>query len=47
VLQRISERLANQVLDLMPRLWKTKFCHHTMKSDLALLGNDGLEWPQT
>jgi hypothetical protein len=38
VLQRISEHPASHVLDLMPRLWKTKFSHDPMKSDLALPG---------
>jgi hypothetical protein len=28
VLQRISEHPASQVLDLTPRLWKTKFSHN-------------------
>ena len=37
VLQRISEHPASQVLDLTPRLWKTRFSHHPMKSDLALV----------
>jgi len=36
VLQRISEHPASQVIDLTPRLWKTKFAHDPMKSDLAL-----------
>jgi hypothetical protein len=38
VLQRISEHPASQVLDLTPRLWRTKFSHNPMKSDLALAG---------
>jgi hypothetical protein len=38
VLQRISEHPASQVLDLTPRLWKTKFSNNPMKSDLALAG---------
>jgi hypothetical protein len=38
VLQRISEHPASQVLDLTPRLWKTKFSHNPIKSDLALAG---------
>jgi hypothetical protein len=38
VLQRISEHPASQVLDLTPRLWKTKFAHNPIKSDLALAG---------
>jgi transposase len=36
VLQRISEHRASQVIELTPRVWKTKFSHHPMKSDLAL-----------
>ena len=36
VLQRISEHPASQVIDLTPRVWKTKFAHDPMKSDLAL-----------
>jgi len=38
VLQRISEHPASQVGDLTPRLWKEKFSHNPMKSDLALAG---------
>jgi hypothetical protein len=38
VLQRISEHPASHVLDLTPRLWKTKFSHNPMKSDSALAG---------
>lgn len=36
VLQRISEYPAKQVIDLTPRVWKTKFADAPMKSDLAL-----------
>jgi len=36
VLQRISEHPASQVLDLTPRVWKSKFSHAPMKSDLAM-----------
>jgi len=36
VLQRISEHPASQVIDLTPRVWKTKFSHDPMKSDLAM-----------
>jgi len=36
VLQRISEHPASQVGDLTPRVWKEKFSHIPMKSDLAL-----------
>ena len=36
VLQRISEHPASQAIDLTPRVWKTKFAHDPMKSDLAL-----------
>jgi transposase len=38
VLQRISEHPASEVGDLTPRLWKEKFSHNPMKSDLALAG---------
>jgi transposase len=38
VMQRISEHPASEVLDLTPRVWKTKFSHSPMKSDLALAG---------
>jgi transposase len=37
VLQRISEHPANQVVDLTPRVWKAKFSHAPMKSDLVLV----------
>jgi transposase len=36
VLQRISVHPDSQVLDLTPRLWKEKFAHRPMTSDLAL-----------
>ena len=36
VLQRISEHPASEALDLTPRVWKTRFSHNPMKSDLAL-----------
>ena len=36
VLQRISEHPASDVIDLTPRVWKTKFADKPMKSDLAL-----------
>ena len=36
VLQRVSEYPATQVIDLTPRVWKTKFADDPMKSDLAL-----------
>jgi hypothetical protein len=38
VMQRIGEHPASQVIDLTPPLWKTKFAHDPMKSDLALAG---------
>jgi hypothetical protein len=38
VLQRISEHPASQVIDLTPRVWKTKFSQDPMRSDLALAG---------
>jgi transposase len=37
VLQRVGTHPAKDVLDLTPRVWKTKFAHDPMKSDLALL----------
>ena len=36
VLQRVSIHPAKDVLDLTPRVWKTKFAHAPMKSDIAL-----------
>lgn len=36
VLQRISVHPASRVVELTPRVWKTKFADHPMKSDLAL-----------
>jgi len=36
VLQRISVHPASRVLELTPRVWKTKFADNPMKSDLAL-----------
>ena len=38
VLQRISEYPAKQVIDLTPRVWKTKFAADPMRSDLAMAG---------
>ena len=35
VLQRVGEHPAREVIDLTPRVWKTKFSHHPIKSDLA------------
>jgi transposase len=35
VLQRVSEHPAKDVIDLTPRVWKSKFSHNPMKSDLA------------
>ena len=37
VLQRISEHPASQVVDLTPRVWKAKFSHAPMTSDLVLV----------
>jgi len=34
--QRISEHAASKVIELTPRVWKTMFADHPMKSDLAL-----------
>jgi len=36
VLQRVSIHPAKDVIDLTPRVWKTKFSHAPMKSDVAL-----------
>ena len=36
VLQRISEHPASDVIDLTPRVWKTKFSANPIRSDLAL-----------
>ena len=36
VLQRVSAHPASHVADLTPRVWKSKFAHDPMKSDLAL-----------
>jgi hypothetical protein len=36
VLQRVSIHPANDVIELTPRVWKTKFAHAPMKSDLAI-----------
>ena len=38
VLQRVSEHPATRVIELTPRVWKSKFSHNPMKSDLALAG---------
>ena len=36
VLQRVSQHPAKDVIDLTPRVWKTKFAHDPMRSDIAL-----------
>ena len=36
VLQRVGEHPAREVIDLTPRVWKTRFSHNPIKSDLAL-----------
>ena len=36
VLQRISLHPARNVIDLTPRVWKTKFSHVPLKSDVTL-----------
>ncbi|MHB8391663.1 MAG: IS66 family transposase [Acidobacteriaceae bacterium] len=36
VLQRVSQHPAKDVIDLTPRVWKTKFAHNPMKSDIAV-----------
>ena len=38
VLQRISEHPGSRVGDVTPRVWKEKFSHNSIKSDLALAG---------
>lgn len=43
VLQRISEHPASKVIELTPRVWKTKFAHAPMRSDVAKLVKNGLE----
>jgi transposase len=35
VLQRVSIHPAKEVIDLTPRVWKTKFSQNPMKSDIA------------
>ena len=35
-LQRVSQHPAKDVIDLTPRVWKTKFAHDPMRSDIAL-----------
>lgn len=36
VLQRVSQHPARDVIDLTPRVWKTKFAHDPMRSDIAI-----------
>jgi hypothetical protein len=36
VLQRVSQHPAKDVIDLTPRVWKTKFAHDPMRSDIAI-----------
>ena len=36
VLQSVSQHPARDVIDLTPRVWKTKFAHAPMKSDIAI-----------
>ncbi len=36
VLQRVSLRPAKDVINCTPRVWKTKFAHDAMRSDIAL-----------
>ena len=36
VLQRVGEHPAREVIDLTPRVWKTRFSQNPIKSDLAL-----------
>ena len=35
VLQRIAEHPAKRVIELTPRVWKTMFADHPLRSDLA------------
>lgn len=42
VLQRVSEHPAKDVLELTPRVWKTKFAQAAMKSDLCKARIDAL-----
>ena len=35
VLQRVSEHPASKVIELTPRVWKDKFSHDPMRSDVA------------
>ena len=43
VLQRVSEHPASKVIELTPRVWKDRFAHAPMRSDVAKLVNNGLE----
>jgi len=36
VLQRVGQHPAKDVIDLTPRVWKTKFAHDPMRSDIAI-----------
>jgi transposase len=36
VLQRVGIHPAKDVLDLVPRVWKTKFADNLLKSDLSI-----------
>jgi transposase len=36
VLQRVSQHPAKDAIDLTPRVWKTKFAHDPMRSDIAI-----------
>ncbi len=42
VLQRVSAHPASRAIELTPREWKTRFTNTPMKSDLALVRNDGV-----
>jgi len=43
VLQRINQHPASKVEELIPRLWKEKFSHNPLLSDLEAKGNNDLE----
>jgi transposase len=41
VLQRISDRPAKDVIDLTPRVWKTRFADAPLRSDIAVAHQQG------
>jgi hypothetical protein len=40
VLQRVDIHPAKDVLDLVPRVWKTQFSNNPLKSDLGIQSSD-------